>query len=154
TTAAQWVIRRSGGAWTETDQRDLDSWLNESTLHRVEYLRLEAVWRQTARLKALGAGAPTRAHPPEERAPRAKRWLALAASLVLIPLGAYWISIYVQDSNQYSTAIGHMQTVHLADGSEVTLDTNTRLRTYFRASERRIELDSGAAYFVVAKDPS
>jgi len=52
--AAQWIIRRHGEAWTDADQRELDSWLEESTFHRVAYLRLDSVWQQTDRLKALG----------------------------------------------------------------------------------------------------
>jgi transmembrane sensor len=44
--------------WTQTDQAELDAWLEESTLHKVTFLRLDTVWQQTARLKALGAGVP------------------------------------------------------------------------------------------------
>lgn len=172
--AAAWVIRRSREAWAESDQKNLDSWLNESMLHRVAYLRLEAVWQQTARLNALSAGIPAGVIPPpgswksvhsrnssimearsEERASFAKRWIALAASLVVAVLaGAYWVFIHVEGPDQYATLVGGLQTVRLADGSEVTLNTNTHLRAYLRDPERRIELDSGEAYFVVAKDPS
>src|SRR5215470_3703612 len=56
--AARWLLKRERAAWIESDQVELDAWLNESTLHRVAFIRLHAVWQQMARLKALGAGVP------------------------------------------------------------------------------------------------
>jgi transmembrane sensor len=44
--------------------------------------------------------------------------------------------------------------VALADGSRVTLNTGTQIRVSLGATERRIDLDSGEAFFVVAKDHS
>src|SRR5262245_6582884 len=108
--AAEWVIRRSGETWSETDEERLASWLSESTLHRVAYLRLEAVWQEMARLKALGAGRPAGVVPPPGtwrtleslntsidtsrswlRMPPFKRRAAMAASVLLILLaGFYW----------------------------------------------------------------
>lgn len=57
--AAAWLARRDGDAWSAQSQLQLDAWLQESTAHRVAYLRLDAAWRQSDRLKALGAGVPT-----------------------------------------------------------------------------------------------
>jgi len=54
--ASAWLARRDGSGWSAHDQRQLDAWLQESTAHRVAYLRLDAAWRQSDRLKALGAG--------------------------------------------------------------------------------------------------
>jgi transmembrane sensor len=54
--ASAWLARRDGNDWSAYDQLQLDAWLRESTAQRVAYLRLEAAWRQSDRLKALGAG--------------------------------------------------------------------------------------------------
>jgi transmembrane sensor len=56
--ASAWLARRDGDEWSTQDQLQLDAWLQESTAHRVAYLRLDAAWRQSDRLKALGAGMP------------------------------------------------------------------------------------------------
>lgn len=56
--AADWLARRGSEYWSEADQARLDAWLSESTAHRVAWLRLNAAWRQSDRLKALGAGMP------------------------------------------------------------------------------------------------
>lgn len=54
--AAAWLARRDGGHWQDTDSASLEAWLAESTAHRVAFLRLEAAWVHSGRLKALGAG--------------------------------------------------------------------------------------------------
>ncbi|MHB1058204.1 MAG: FecR family protein [Rhodanobacter sp.] len=61
--ASAWLARRDAGAWSEHDQARLDAWLRASTAHRVAFLRLDAAWRQSGRLKALGAGMPAGAMP-------------------------------------------------------------------------------------------
>jgi transmembrane sensor len=61
--ASAWLARRDGDGWSAHQQQQLDAWLQESTSHRVAYLRLDAAWRQSGRLKALGAGAPANTVP-------------------------------------------------------------------------------------------
>jgi len=63
-TAAAWLARRDAGAWSDRDQAQLDAWLQASTAHRVAFVRLDAAWRQSDRLKALGAGMPAGVVPP------------------------------------------------------------------------------------------
>ena len=58
-TAAAWLARREGGDWREQDGSRLDEWLAEATAHRVAFLRLQAAWTHSGRLKALGAGLRT-----------------------------------------------------------------------------------------------
>lgn len=187
--AATWFWRKDSGHWTDQDQAELDAWLNQSTAHRVAYLRLRAGWRGAERLKALGAGIPRGEVPPpgqwghdrflggknagkqepaavflhesrtrdaaslESRSRFKLRW-ALAITAIL----ALSVTLYVQNlhlwwaAGQYSTAVGGMDTISLADGSRVTLNTDTRIRVDFREKERRIELSQGEAFFVVAKD--
>src|SRR5690606_5824072 len=56
--AAAWLARRDADGWVARDQDELDDWLAASTAHRVAWLRLQAAWRESGRLKALGAGLP------------------------------------------------------------------------------------------------
>ncbi|MGH8063087.1 MAG: FecR family protein, partial [Pseudoxanthomonas sp.] len=62
-TAAAWLARRDGGDWQERDRSRLEAWLAASIAHRVAFLRLEAAWAHSGRLKALGAGIPAGAIP-------------------------------------------------------------------------------------------
>lgn len=54
--AALWLARRDAGGWSDRQQAALTAWLAETTAHRVAFLRLEATWNETARLKTLAAG--------------------------------------------------------------------------------------------------
>lgn len=56
--AAAWLARRDGGDWSPGDQLEFDAWIAQSTAHRVAWLRLQAAWAQSDRLKALAAGVP------------------------------------------------------------------------------------------------
>lgn len=54
--AASFLAKHDSGEWTASDQAALDHWMSETTAHRVAFLRLEVVWDDARRLKALSAG--------------------------------------------------------------------------------------------------
>ncbi len=56
--AAAWLAKGDAGDLDKHEQAQFDAWLAASTRHRVAYLRLDAAWRQSDRLRALGAGVP------------------------------------------------------------------------------------------------
>lgn len=62
--AAAWLAKRDSGRWSEDDERELQSWLDGATAHMVAFIRLEAVWGEARRLKALGAGMQPGIVPP------------------------------------------------------------------------------------------
>lgn len=172
--AADWLARRDSEGWSECDQQAFDAWLRESTLHRVAFMRIESAWESALRLKALGAGIRS-GHPPPpgewnmspfftERAegdsisghvdsrPRF-RIRALAASLVLASaIGFAWF--FWPRSNNFETPLGAVASLPIADGSKVTLNTNSQIKVALTEKERRIDLKEGEAFFEVAKDPS
>jgi transmembrane sensor len=50
--------------------------------------------------------------------------------------------------------VGGRETLRLADGSEIELNTDTRLRTAVTRDHRTVWLDKGEAYFRIAHDPA
>ncbi|SDQ96237.1 FecR domain-containing protein [Pseudoxanthomonas sp. CF125] len=198
-TAAAWLAKRDGGDWQANDQSVLDAWLVESTAHRVAFLRLEAAWVHSGRLKALGAGMqagtlPARGQwsrapsdrqtagatadagdstasaagslqPPElrqlvfapraiQRPSRAGRYAGIAAGLALaVSLGWGWMRYTAVEQATYSTAMGSVRTMLLADGSQATLSSDSRIEVALSRGERRIDLQQGEAYFEVSKNP-
>lgn len=102
--------------------------------------------------------APTNdAHDPNPQvraaASRIPKWRALAAALVLgVGAASAWFFLG-SDQNSYRSAIGDTKAVSLADGSTITLNTNSAIHVALTAAERRIDLDRGEAFFEVAKDP-
>jgi transmembrane sensor len=62
--ASFWLTARQSADWSDTDQRALDAWLDESAAHQVAFLRLELGWEEAGRLKALEAGIAGDEPPP------------------------------------------------------------------------------------------
>jgi transmembrane sensor len=175
--AARWFCKCDSGDWTDADQAQLDAWLQSSTANRIAYLRLNAGWKKSARLKALGAGIPEGVIPAkgvwgdtrfsggsstssgpvqkDTREPFKRRWPAWVAGTSFVILAAsYLIWALAPTGQRYSTPVGGQDTVPLADGSQIILNTDTRIRVALSQTERRIELDQGEAFFKVAKDSS
>lgn len=178
--AAAWIARRDAGAWSDPDQRQLDAWLEAAVAHRVAYLRLDAAWRQSDRLKALGAGMPAGVVPPRgrwaaspldrqaaTRRPAARparpaawrralpRLLAIAASLAL----AAWLAWGLRREPPiqpvaWRTATGELRVVPLTDGSTVTLSSDSRIVVAMSRHARHVDLQQGEAFFHVARDPA
>jgi len=86
-------------------------------------------------------------------ASRTLRLSALAAALVLGVAAASSWYFTAYDPNSYHSALGATKTVSLADGSTVTLNTDTAIHVALTDTERRIDLYRGEAFFEVAKDP-
>ena len=91
------------------------------------------------------------------RAPEVRRtpiyvWWA-AAALIVVAIGLTFATVYLQVRPvHYETAVSEQRDVLLADGSRVTLNTDTALTVRYAASSRRIELDRGEAIFAVKHD--
>ena len=206
--AAAWLARRDAGAWPAHEQARLDAWLSACTAHRIAFVRLEAAWHQSDRLKALGAGVasgtlpargawtlspffdspeahhlpatgaandavgetpcPQPATPasatnpirPARRAPKRPwrtrlRYVAAAAAVILTAsLALGWHHYTAVEQATYRSAMGGLQEVPLADGSVVTLSSDSRILVTFSLGERHVDLQQGEAFFKVAKDPA
>ena len=84
--------------------------------------------------------------------------MAAAVALSLAPV-ALWISQIRPGSPEapaalpaYATGVGQRMILTLEDGSQVTLNTASRLRIAYTDRERRLYLDAGQAWFEVAHD--
>jgi transmembrane sensor len=148
-TAAEWLAREDRGLTVE-EQAALDAWLSGSSLNRVAYLRLKAAWQRADRLAALKTPLPARPQPRIWNRPVAA---AMAASL-LLAAGAGWFFFQHSSSagQDYATGIGEHQAVRLADGTQIELNTNTRLHAEVTGMRRIVTLESGEAYFDVVHD--
>lgn len=153
--AAAWLFKRDAGAWSESDAQELSDWLQASSARRVVFLRLDNAWSEAARLKALGAGGLVGQSPLKPTTQRASMpyWRgALAASVVLVIFAVAWALL--PQRSTYRTEVGGMQRVALADGSRITLNTDSEVQVAFVEHERRIQLRRGEVFFEVAKDKS
>ncbi|HEY4319230.1 MAG TPA: FecR domain-containing protein [Herbaspirillum sp.] len=151
--AADWIARRDNDCWSEEQQSEMDAWLNEATENRIAYLRLESVWRRADRLGSLHV--PGRASVEKTVSPWSQfsTWKIAAGIVVAAALGLFLAAGDVMNGeHSYSTAIGESKVVQLADGSQLTLNTDTHLRTQVIDGKRNVWLESGEAYFEIAHD--
>jgi len=162
--AADWIAERdrAGSAWPAERQAALEAWLNAATAHRVAWLRLDQAWRRADRLRALQAApSPVNSKPspmPWWKLKQQRR--AIGGALAGLSLLALVLAVQVvaplrgSDAQSYATARGQREAVALADGSRLTLNTATRLRTAVTAKQREVWLEQGEAFFDIAHDAS
>jgi transmembrane sensor len=151
--ASQWIVREDRGLRPgELEARN--QWLAQSAENRVAYLRLKAAWQSADRLAALKSPAPIMERPAPPNA-FSRHFRAAAAVVLFISASASAVLYYqahrdVRDT--YITSVGQHQTIRLADGTQVELNTDTQIRTQFEQSGRTVTLDHGEAYFDVVHD--
>ncbi|HEY4126189.1 MAG TPA: FecR domain-containing protein [Rhizomicrobium sp.] len=146
--AAEWLQRREFWNWSAADQAELDAWLAQSSAHEIAFIRMEAAWDRTQRLGALRK--PMRA---PERTGRI-RWpilLRTAAACVAIAAIGAASAFYLARTPEktFATTIGGRETLKLADGSIIHLNTDTVLALRMDANQRHAELKRGEAYFEI-----
>ncbi|MBT2189174.1 FecR domain-containing protein [Sphingobium sp. H33] len=158
--AAAWDARLRGARATNGNHRAFQAWLEEAPENREAHERLQAA---LAALR-LHANQPEMAALRDEarssiRYSNRRRLFGAVAAMLLIILGAgIWFergqewSALMGRGTEYSTENDEQVKVTLADGSVVTLDSNTRLVVRLSPSRRDISMMAGHALFQVAKD--
>jgi transmembrane sensor len=165
--AATWVARLDRGDLTSDERDTLRSWLAADPRHRAALARMARLWNALDCLTILAELFPQ--HPVAPAPRQSRRWLpaAMAATMVLAvalglalrntPPAATTDAVAMPASataaaQQYRTALGERMQMTLADGSVLTLNTQSEVRVRFDTASRSVELLHGEAYFKVAKD--
>jgi len=85
---------------------------------------------------------------------RRRRPALAAAAALLFAVGGSVYFAFAPNGERYTTPVGGIASVPMADGSNVTLNTDSQIRIALTDTERRVELGHGEAFFEVSKDPS
>jgi len=155
--AAVWVWRMDSDTVSAQRRDAFDVWLRRDSRHRRAYEELTHVWTGLNGLaeakreeKIATFTRPSAGFPP---AGRNAWWAAAAAALVVgVAVGA-WMQMG-NELRTLATAVGQQRKVTLADGSVISLNTNTIVETNLRRNVREICLRQGEAHFQVAHDRS
>lgn len=159
-------------AWRAADIRHVGAFARaQAVLLRLDRLcvvgpdTLRQVVAEAAEAEGIGAAPSSFAVPPSDANPR-QAWtrrrvmltggaaasLAAAGLLVTAFSKAQRQSAGAPTTEYFVTRRGQTRTVRLADGSVVTLDTDTKLAVTYTDKVRALRLEHGEALFQVAKN--
>lgn len=155
--AAQWFARLKTVPVSKRTLEDFFEWRRDPA-NAEAFTRAESLWNETGRISDRPAilrltqetyargGTPVR----QKRALRPIFGLAMAAVLAIL-VASWWIHRLgrVQD---FATSTGEQKALALSDGSQVRLDTQTRLNARMERASRHVRLEQGQAMFEVAHD--
>ena len=159
--ACAWVAQVESGDMSAADLAALREWMGRSPAHAREIRYIADRSGQLAALTEIApalevsAGVGHGLRKPSRRA----RLLApvlgvslmfVAAAVVLFPA---LLTTEETEPAIYMTAVGEYQTFVLADGTTVSLNTDTHIEVNFHTDERSVELISGEALFDVTPNP-
>jgi transmembrane sensor len=149
--AADWAARRDLGALSVEEEAEFQSWLAADIRHLGAYGRAEAV---LARVERLNPAALDGVAAENQSSWNRRRTLLAggAAAGVAAVIGTALYTPRRDAESVFSTAIGQIREVVLADGSVVFLNTDTQIRVRFTEKLRDIGLLKGEAQFDVAKN--
>jgi transmembrane sensor len=169
--AAAWLVKRDRG-FSPSDASRFSAWLSASEAHSAAWERAIQLWDgfddepdlllEGMRRAALSARPGLR--PQFRNALIA--FSAIAATVLIAVFG--WRGLAGKFGSagnpqqtlasaelhpDIATAIGSQSTTTLADGSRVTLDTNSAIKVAYTAGRREVYLLRGQAFFTVAPNP-
>lgn len=149
--AAHWLERQDAGDWTGEDRAAFEAWFQQSFAHRVAYWRMKAVWSRTERLSVLRrAKLPSRAARAGLSFSFVKKATAAGLAVAAVTAAFFWQSS--PSAWTYATPLGGHETIRLGDGSQIELNTETKVRVAAGGVERKVWLDHGEAYFQIRHD--
>ena len=164
--AAVWIARLHGPDRSPFMERECLAWQAHSAVHRLAFERCTDVWEAVPRVRLADAyasalprassraftQASTSDTTDEVRHTGHPRWL-LASVVAALTVGV-GLSVYLRGGGDiYATKVGEQQLVVLADGTRMTLNTNTVARVKMDPDLRSVNVQAGEAVFEVAKDP-
>ncbi|MEL7044948.1 MAG: FecR domain-containing protein, partial [Pseudomonadota bacterium] len=170
-TAHEWRAALSLPNVPEQDLARFRSWVEADDRHEAAFDRAETLFQAMGSLDEATLGSRVMRRSRRERMALwsfsdavgtlfSRRGAALAASVVLAAVLTlvYWDKadgidrLAEAELVTYSTGVGELKTVTLADGSTVTLGAKSSITVALGTGRRTVGLHSGAALFDVAPD--
>ena len=164
--ASDWLAELENGLDYQKE-KELGEWLNEDPLNQEMFFELASLWDKMDSLSRLKDLFPRPIQKPVRKQLSAQVIFASIAVFVMfvsvftLTNPAYFETKVEQvaaskvDAEQfYTTNIGETSTIILIDGSKLTLNTNSSIKTSFTDHERHIYLERGEIHVQVAHDKS
>lgn len=161
--ALEWFVLLQSGDATSADRRRFQGWIDADALHRREFDRCCRLWGELDSVRPLLREELARAVGEWDRAAQrpvnvplwscspARLSAVLTLLLAGVIAGGWWFATGIE-TMEYRTAKGERRTVVLADGSMVTMNTDTVVDAEFSFFKRAVVLREGEALFAVSHE--
>lgn len=154
--ARSWVRCLNRGL-ADSEKPQLIAWINQDPLHHKAIYKESSIFDNTSELNELNGIFPLEDHNRLHSLSANTLFLLIGLlCLIAVVLGkSFSTSSYLSPEKpviSYQTNIGEKRSVLLADGSEVTLNTHSKIIVSYSNEHRKINLLYGEAQFDVAKD--
>ncbi|QHF44450.1 histidine kinase [Pseudomonas sp. S35] len=151
--AAEWLMRLSESELSDSERAEWERWKVSSPERDRAWARAQLLQSKLGGLPpSLAMSALDRPSHPERRAALGK----LALLLALMPVG--WGSWKLAQTQQWTadlrTRVGERRELTLADGSRITLNTDTAIDVLFDSQQRLVHLREGEILVQTAQDAS
>jgi len=161
--ASVWVAKLDKGL-SAVDEKALQRWMAADQENKAVLFEMTRLWDKMAELSRLSDLFPETATKTS-----ASRMvpLAMAASVFVAVLAGLWVLFAVipdkppetlqvviapLTNGVYETAIGEQSTVNLPDGTQVVLNTSSRIEVEYTEQYRLLRLERGEIHVQVAED--
>jgi transmembrane sensor len=168
--AALWVTDLHGPGRTPQLDAQVRRWIDADPRHAAAFELATEAWQRSGDLPALLPGGPKPGGPGAGRAgivrpnhlTRSTRLSGLrgaarpilAALTAMIATAVVIVGVSFVWGDALVTGPGEQKTADLADGTQVTLDANSRVAIHYDDHVRQVTLTRGEAFFTVAKHQS
>ena len=166
--AAQWVVRTQGEDFRDEDVLSLTEWLEAAPEHALAFENAMLLWGELDGLKAFEEATQPESAPADvvnigdwrsRQAARTARPLwqtpGVMAGMAAAVVAAILVPVFMLQSAPvkiYETVKGGTQTVALADGSTLSLNTDTRISVQLSGHARKFTLERGEVALKVVHD--
>lgn len=153
--AADWFAKLRSGYATEEEQQHFRLWLAANPAHRKAFEETQAFWddpKLSQGLKAFPLSSQVKGH---SRFSSLRYRLAVPLMAASLVLAAIILQPYLNCLQaDYCTSIGESRNIQLADGSTVTLNSQSAVKVKFEDNVRYTQLVQGEAFFDVKRNPA
>jgi transmembrane sensor len=151
--AADWFAKLRNGQVTEEERQHFQRWLTTDLAHSKAFEEIQAFWDDPALSKSL------KAIPLSSQGKRHSRFSSLHYRLA-VPLtaaGLILAAVILQPylnclQADYCTGVGESRSIQLADGSTITLNSQSAVKVNFQGNTRQIHLLQGEVLFEVKRN--
>jgi transmembrane sensor len=156
--ANRWFFRLQAEDVSPAEKQQFSRWLNEDPSHAEAWSGVHALMH-SLKAPARASYDAGRSRGSVQRRPALVTRMVprLLAGCLLV---AFFLAACIQGPvlldrwrADYVTVAGARESVTLADGTQVDLDTDTALKIDVMTSERRVSVLRGKAFFRIAEDP-